>query len=189
MKELQEFLKSLGFSPGPIDGLDGPKTQAAMQSVREALEREPSKPFDLDVNTRLLIKELERDEGRVLHAYQDSLGYWTIGIGRLIDKRRGGGLSHEEVDYLKVNDIKRVQSELDSRLPWWRDLDEVRQRAIQNMAFQLGTLGLSKFTTSLSHIKAGRWKSAGDNLRKSLWYRQTPNRAERVVKMIETGKV
>lgn len=25
----------------------------------------------------------------VPHAYQDHLGYWTIGVGRLIDKRKG----------------------------------------------------------------------------------------------------
>ena len=37
---------------------------------------------------RELSKQLERDEGRVRHAYQDHLGYWTIGVGRLIDARR-----------------------------------------------------------------------------------------------------
>ena len=43
---------------------------------------------------------LRRDEGRVRHAYQDHLGYWTIGVGRLIDQRKGGGLSEDEIDYL-----------------------------------------------------------------------------------------
>jgi GH24 family phage-related lysozyme (muramidase) len=32
-----------------------------------------------------IYKQLKRDEGEVLHAYKDSLGYWTIGIGILID--------------------------------------------------------------------------------------------------------
>lgn len=32
-------------------------------------------------------RTLETDEGRVPHAYQDHLGYWTIGVGHLVDKR------------------------------------------------------------------------------------------------------
>ena len=37
------------------------------------------------------VEQLRRNEGEVLHAYQDHLGFWTIGVGRLIDKRKGGG--------------------------------------------------------------------------------------------------
>lgn len=36
----------------------------------------------------MLKKQLIRDEGDVPYAYQDSLGYWTIGAGFLIDKRK-----------------------------------------------------------------------------------------------------
>ncbi len=43
-----------------------------------------------------ITQQLRRDEGEVLHAYQDSLGYWTIGIGVLIDKRKGGGITKAE---------------------------------------------------------------------------------------------
>lgn len=35
---------------------------------------------------------LELDEGRVKCAYRDSLGFWTAGVGHLVDKRRGGKL-------------------------------------------------------------------------------------------------
>lgn len=47
-----------------------------------------------------LAAQLKAEEGRVPHAYQYHLGYWTIGVGRLIDKRKGGGLTPYEVDYL-----------------------------------------------------------------------------------------
>ncbi len=86
-----------------------------------------------------LTEELRRDEGEVLHAYTDSEGYVTIGVGRLIDKRRGGGISAEESAYLLGNDISRTETDLDARMPWWRDLDPVRQRVILNMAFNLGS--------------------------------------------------
>ena len=191
-KEIQTLLKAKGFDPGEIDGIYGPNTEKALLSYAKwSLENPPLEPTSttLDENTILLIKELERDEGRVLHAYQDHLGYWTIGIGRLIDKRKGGGISNEEADLLKKNDIIKVQRQLDESLSWWRTLDPVRQRAIQNMCFQLGIGGLLKFKNSLAYVKAGDWKKAGSNLRQSLWYKQTTNRAERVIKMIETGKV
>ncbi len=40
-------------------------------------------------NKRSLI---EFHEGRVLHAYRDSLGFWTIGVGSLIDETKGAKL-------------------------------------------------------------------------------------------------
>jgi lysozyme len=40
-------------------------------------------------NKRSLI---EFHEGRVLHAYRDSLGFWTIGVGSLIDEAKGAKL-------------------------------------------------------------------------------------------------
>lgn len=34
------------------------------------------------------------------HAYQDSLGYWTIGVGFLIDGRKGGRLPDAVRDFV-----------------------------------------------------------------------------------------
>lgn len=193
IREIQTLLKAKGFNPGVIDGINGPNTQKALADFGEFMLENPpleptAPPLDLDENTLLLIKELERDEGRVNYAYQDSLGYWTIGIGRLIDRRKGGGISNEEADYLKRNDISKVYRQLDESLPWWRDLDPVRQRALANMTFQLGIGGLLKFKASLALIKARNWTQAAINLKQSLWARQTPNRANRVIEMIRTGK-
>jgi len=134
-----------------------------------------------------LKSELVSDEGEVLYAYKDSLGYLTIGVGRLIDKRRGGGLSHDESMYLLGNDIERVTSELWQRIEGWGDLDDVRQRALCNMAFQMGVQGLLGFKTTLRYIRNGEWQKAHDNALQSLWARQTPARAKRVAEMIRDG--
>lgn len=144
---------------------------------------------EADPNDALLIAELERDEGRVRHAYQDSLGYWTIGIGRLIDRRKGGGLSNEEIDYLKRNDIARFKRELDQLIPWWRSASPARQRAIQNIAFNLGADGLvNKWPKTVALMKAGRWAEAAAAIRANkVWTSQVKGRAERVAKQIETG--
>lgn len=43
---------------------------------------------------------IEAHEGRVLHAYRDSLGFWTVGVGRLIDARKGAKLPAYIVEQL-----------------------------------------------------------------------------------------
>ena len=135
-----------------------------------------------------LARDLERDEGRIASAYQDHLGYWTIGIGRLIDKRRGGRLSDDEIEYLLANDIRACIADI-ADLPAWQAVkdDPVRARALLNMRFQLGGAGLRGFVNSLRFIAAKDWGRAADNLRQSKWARQTPQRAARVIRMIETG--
>lgn len=111
----------------------------------------------------------------------------TIGIGRLIDIRRGGGISQEEAEYLLANDVRRVKSELSKSLPWFDELDEVRQGALTNAAFQLGTAGLLAFRKSLELIRQGKFTAAHNELLDSVWARQTPARAQRIAKQIQTG--
>ena len=134
-----------------------------------------------------VIDQLRRDEGEVLHAYADTLGFTTIGVGRLIDKRRGGGISPQESAYLLNNDIARIDSDLRSRLTWYGQLDEVRQAALLNMGFQLGVAGLMEFKRSLECIRDGRFAEAETHLLNSKWAQQTPARARRVARQIVTG--
>lgn len=138
-----------------------------------------------------LAAELEGDEGRRRSAYQDHLGYLTIGVGRLIDARRGGGLSDDEIDYLLRNDITRRAEELATRWPAFLAIaatEPVRARGILNMAFQLGVDGLLGFHNSIAYLERRQWREAAANLRLSLWAKQTPARAARVIGMIETGQ-
>lgn len=134
-----------------------------------------------------LIKELRRDEGVIDHAYQDSLGYWTIGVGRLIDKRKGGRLTDEEIDYLLLNDIKECTEDLDKNLPWWRSLTDARRRVLVNMRFNLGMAGLLGFKNTLKFIETGDYKKAADNMLLSKWAKQVGQRANRLAKMMENG--
>lgn len=139
------------------------------------------------MDDRAMIAELRRDEGVVKHAYQDTEGLWTIGVGRLIDQRRGGGLSDDEIDYLLANDVRRFAAELDDRLPWWRKLDPVRQRVILNMAFNLGTDGLLAFKNTLAAVKAGDYARAAVGMLASKWASQVKGRASRLAHMMKTG--
>ena len=136
----------------------------------------------------LTIKQLREEEGEVLHAYQDHMGFWTIGVGRLIDKRNGGGLTKEESAYLLANDIAKVERELDSRLSWWRTLNDARQAVLLGMAFQMGIGGLLGFKNTLKMIQAGDWQGAANGMLSSLWARQTPSRAKRMSDQMRTGE-
>lgn len=133
----------------------------------------------------LLKQELVRDEGVVRHAYQDSLGYWTIGVGRLIDKRKGGGLHDDEIELLLDNDIAEKEADLDRELPWWREHDEVTRRVILNLCFQLGIGGLLTFKNTLRALRERRYADAAAGLRASRLYQQTPQRTERRAKLLE----
>lgn len=140
-----------------------------------------------EVDRKKLAADLRRDEGVVAHGYYDSLGYLTIGVGRLIDKRKGGKLSPDEIDLLLNNDIERKLPDLRAALPWTSELNEVRQRALANMAFQLGVAGLLQFHTTLRLLKEGKFNEAAVQMLKSAWATQTPERAKRMAKMIDLG--
>lgn len=135
-----------------------------------------------------IIQQLKNEEGSVAHAYQDSLGFWTIGVGRLIDERKGGLLYPDEIDYLLKNDIKRKTDGLNDALPWFVLLDEARQAVLIQMAFQMGVKGLLAFTTTLGHVRVGRYAEAAVAMLESLWAKQTPERAARLSKQMETGE-
>jgi lysozyme len=134
-----------------------------------------------------LTKQLRRDEDEILHAYPDHLGYLTIGVGRLIDKRKGGGITPEESAYLLSNDIDKRQAELLRRIPWVSTLDSVRFGALLNMAFQMGVDGLLGFKNTLAMVRAGDYAQASEGMLNSLWAKQTPERARRIAKQMETG--
>jgi lysozyme len=131
-----------------------------------------------------LTEQLKRHEGFVPHAYQDHLGFWTIGYGRLVDKSRNGGISKDEADMLLRADIARVITELHARLSFYERLPDRKKQALANMAFQLGINGLLNFRRMLSAIKDGDWTRARIEALDSRWASQTPARAREIANMI-----
>lgn len=136
-----------------------------------------------------LTAQLRRDEGWRPLAYQDHLGYWTIGVGRLIDSRKpGAGLRPDEIDYLLRNDINDRVRALGAVLPWFKRLDDARQAVLVNMAFQMGTAGLLGFSTTLDLVRKGQYAEAAAQMLKSKWAQQTPARAKRLAEQMKTGE-
>ena len=139
------------------------------------------------MNTAELRNQIKRHEGCVLHAYQDHLGFWTIGYGRLIDERRGGGISQAEAEQLLSNDIARVIGSLEHSAPSLHTLREGVQHALVNMAYQMGVDGLMRFSRMWQALDQGDFESAADEALDSRWAEQTPRRAKEVAGMIRNG--
>ncbi len=136
-----------------------------------------------------IVSQLERDEGSVPYAYHDSLGFWTIGVGFLIDKRKGGHLRSEEIQFILSNRVKLLTAELMHHFPdWLPSLNDARLGVLQNMAYNLGIEGLLGFPHFLADMKNGNWRSAADEMRNSLWAKQVHSRATRLEQQVLTGE-
>ena len=136
-----------------------------------------------------LTEQLRRDEGIKATVYKDTLGFDTIGVGRLIDSRKpGAGLRPDEIDYLLKNDIADRVAALTKALPWFSVLDDARRGVLVNMAFQLGTAGLLGFKSTLALVAAGKYAEAAEQMLKSRWATQTPARAKRLAEQMKTGE-
>ena len=133
-----------------------------------------------------LKSDLELDEGLRLHPYEDTVGKLTIGIGRNLDDV---GISEEEARHMLGNDIKWVVEELDRTMPWWRTMPEPAQRALANMAFNLGLTRLRRFKNMLTALQAGDYRKAADEALDSLWAKQVKGRADRIAALYREAAV
>lgn len=136
-----------------------------------------------------LVADLREDEGEVLHVYPDSKGFWTLGVGILVDARKGGGITQEESTYLLNSRIAAATKALNAAFSWFAGLDPVRRDALVNMTFQLGIDGVVGFRKAMHLLAQGRWVDAEVELKDSKWLKSdSPARAARVIKQLVTGK-
>lgn len=135
------------------------------------------------MNDELLFKELLRDEGLKLTAYTDTVGILTIGIGHNLNVP----ISEAAAKQIFLDDLDRHRTDLFNALPWVSSLDDVRQRVLVNMAFNLGVPGLLKFANTLELVHTGHYAAAADAMLQSLWARQVKSRALRLAQMMRTG--
>ena len=124
-----------------------------------------------------IISDLERDEGVRLKPYLDTVGKTTIGIGRNLTDN---GITAAEAKVLLQNDLFRVANELDRVAPWWREMSQVRQNALVNMAFNLGLPRLLTFKKMMVALENGNFEIAWAEAMGSKWAAQVGERANRI---------
>ena len=132
-----------------------------------------------------LIETLRRHEGVKNTLYKCTSDKWTIGVGRNLEDV---GLSEEEIDILLLNDIKRTKELMDDYIPWYNDLDEVRQEALINFVFNVGIGTAMKFKKAMAALEAHDYNTAAIEMLDSNWAKQVGSRAEEVTQMIKTGE-
>ncbi len=135
------------------------------------------------MNLDRLKADLVREEGLRLKPYTDTVGKLTIGVGRnLTDK----GISREEAMAMLDADVAEVVTAL-SALPWFGGLNDVRQRVMVDMGFNLGIFGLLAFHRTLASIARGDYVIAAKEMLDSQWAHQVGDRATRLAQMMRTG--
>jgi lysozyme len=137
------------------------------------------------VNRDAMVRQLRLHEGERLKPYRCTAGKLTIGIGRNLEDR---GITAEESAMLLANDIGAIERQVLAALPWVGEMDEVRQRVVVDMAFNMGIAGLLEFRRTLGAMQSRQYQQAATMMLDSKWAKQVGGRAERLSRMMATGK-
>jgi len=140
------------------------------------------------MNLEELKEDIAKEEGLKYEIYRCSEGYPTAGIGHLITEWDeeyygmpiGTEVSKEQIDkwfeadlYVAINDMEKFTADM--------QVDENVKECITHMVFQLGLPRLNKFKNFKQALIDGDIAKAQAEMKDSLWYRQTTNRAERLI--------
>lgn len=115
--------------------------------------------------------------------YKDSLGYPTIGYGHLVlaGEDFSNGLEPMDAGLLLAKDIEKAKAgvrTLGLTVPTdWEEFLVI-------MVFQLGLAGVKKFRKMIEALKQKDYPEAIKQAKDSLWYRQTPNRVNDMIKQL-----
>jgi len=132
--------------------------------------------------------EIAADEGYRTDIYLDHLGYPTVGIGHLIlktdheyGKPVGTKITDARVTELFLSDIESSVKDAKKLFLNFDTCSDNVQRILVNMMFNLGYTRLSKFKKFKAAIESRNWKQAAIEGADSLWFKQVPNRARRLM--------
>lgn len=155
--------------------------------------------LDLDALRARLVHEegiarRREDKPGRLFPYRDSRGIETIGVGRNLQDK---GISEAEAMVLLENDIAEHLALLDKYLPWWREMNDVRQLVLADLAFNMGVGPTAEhpngklltFKNTLGHMERGEYARAASGLASSVWAKQVGTRSDPLVAMMGSGRM
>jgi len=141
------------------------------------------------MNLDKLAATLRVAEGCRLTAYRDSVGVITIGYGHNLEAHP---IPQALADQWLDEDILAAKRDLEGAMPWVMALDEVRQRALLELCFNLGINGLAKFNRAggtLEAVRQGDYATAAIRLLgNERWVGEVGLRAYRIASMLRTGE-
>jgi len=128
-----------------------------------------------------LAGQLEEHEDLRLTPYRCPAGKLTIGVGRNLEDR---GITPREAEFLLMSDIESVESQLDSKIPWWRSKPENVRLVLTDMCFNLGIGTFMKFEKFLEAVRQDDMETARIEMMDSRWAEQVGKRAENLLGML-----
>jgi len=147
-----------------------------------------------------LESQIIRHESEELRPYLDSVGKWTVGVGRNISDVHfsdvelllliGDGISEDLSRSMLASDLGQAEEDV-SRLFTNVEISRmggVRHECIINMSFNLGLTRLKQFKKMIAAVRVQDWDEAGAQMMDSRWYRQVGNRGVELVAQMRTGE-
>ncbi len=144
-----------------------------------------------------MINKIKINEGFRAFIYKDTLGFETIGYGFKVDDLTrdelalNGGkvapMNEEIAEKILILKIQKLEESLKKEFRFYENLPQNVKEVLLEMAYQMGILGVKKFRNTLIFIEKGDYKRAYENALKSLWAKQTPNRAKKVLAGLLNG--
>ena len=98
------------------------------------------------------------------------------------------GIALHEAEWLFENSYKEAERGLTNTFPWYKDAPLEVRNILINMTFQMGLSTMKGFYTTMPMIGRGEYALAAENLKLSKWYKDTPNRAKRLIKRLSEVK-
>ena len=145
-----------------------------------------------------LINELKREEGFRDRVYQCSEGVDTIGYGfnvKYLSKDEldlNGGfiepMSEEIATKILEAKVSKLIKSVDEVYSWIDNLPEVVKIGIYDMIYQLGIKGFGSFVNTQKYLKLLDYNKAIENIKNSKWAKQTPRRANNLIKRLERAR-
>jgi lysozyme len=144
------------------------------------------------MNNNTLLRLLVVDEGWRANPYLCSEGFPTIGYGFKIGPKNADLKNYTFSITKEIGEVwlKEHSSEaLKDALLIFPNLanDEVRLAVMASMIYQIGLAGFKKFAKTIYLVQNNATSEASHEMLKSLWASQTPERANRLSKMLKTG--
>jgi GH24 family phage-related lysozyme (muramidase) len=156
-----------------------------------------------------LIVQLRPSEGWSPVAYLDTKGYLTIAHGFNLGKpyiengrirfKPVGRVSNAIGEQLLLAKVLEAVEYMRRRYPWIDSLDEIRQRVLFDMGYNMGPAFLDNWPIFVGQLRRGAWGAAADNMLSTKWAvdvgKEGPSprfpggqRAWRHARMMRTGK-
>ena len=133
----------------------------------------------------ILVQEVIYEEGFRTESYQDTKGYWTIGVGHLLgsDANLYSGMvwDPETVVVKFMQDLNDAMVHASKLIPVFSTLSLVRQRVLVNMMFNLGPSRFGTFVNMIRAINQHDYVGAHREMLDSKWAKSdVPSRAARL---------